>query len=135
MKEPTPRAREGIAPRSPRESANRTVSRARRYNSSLSAKDLENSFVHLTNVAIQKKSDTYSEETGGGKWEIRSLKLHLMSRYGAAAVDALFRDIHMLILRSLHSVQQVMINDKHCFELYGYDVLFDDTFKPWLLEV
>ena len=80
---------------------------ARRYNSSLSAKDLENSFVHLTNVAIQKKSDTYSEETGGGKWEIRSLKLHLMSRYGAAAVDALFRDIHMLILRSLHSVQQV----------------------------
>ena len=91
--------------------------------------------MHLTNVAIQKKSDTYSEETGGGKWEIRSLKLHLMSRYGAAAVDALFRDIHMLILRSLHSVQQVMINDKHCFELYGYDVLFDDTFKPWLLEV
>mmetsp|Transcript_37395 Transcript_37395/g.48376 ORF Transcript_37395/g.48376 Transcript_37395/m.48376 type:complete len:524 (-) Transcript_37395:125-1696(-) len=97
--------------------------------------DLENSFVHLTNVAVQKKSHTYSNDPFGGKWDLRNLKLYLMSKYGTEKVDTLFSEIQDVVVRSLVAVQGVVIQDKHCFELYGYDILFDDALKPWLVEV
>lgn len=45
-------------------------------------------------------------------------------------VDECFHLIDEIFIRSLLSVQKVMINDKHCFELYGYDILLDAKLKP-----
>lgn len=90
--------------------------------------------VHLTNVAIQKKGDDYDADSGG-KWDVRSLKLYLLSKYGADRVNTLFFGIQLICIRSLLSVQKVIINDKHSFELYGYDILIDADLKPWLIEV
>lgn len=50
-------------------------------------------------------------------------------------VDALFWEIQMIMIRALISVQPIMINDRHCFEMYGYDIMIDQDLKPWLIEV
>jgi tubulin polyglutamylase TTLL9 len=107
---------------------------AARYSNSFGSSDIANSYMHLTNVAIQKHGDNYNSETGG-KWDLRQLKLHLISRHGIQTVDKMFYECQMIIIHSLLSVQPVMMNDKHCFELYGYDIMFDDEYKPWLIEV
>mmetsp|Transcript_32475 Transcript_32475/g.52602 ORF Transcript_32475/g.52602 Transcript_32475/m.52602 type:complete len:444 (+) Transcript_32475:184-1515(+) len=101
---------------------------------SLDPKDLSVTYVHLTNVAIQKYSPAYTKDKGC-KWWLHSLKMYMISKHGVEATNKLFHDIQRVILRALLAVQKVIINDKHCFEMYGYDVLIDDNLKPILLEV
>lgn len=72
--------------------------------------------MHLTNVAIQKQAKGYNE--GGCKWLLNDLRMYMVSKHGEEVVDECFTAIHKLILRTLQSVQKIMINDKHCFEMY-----------------
>jgi tubulin polyglutamylase TTLL9 len=101
---------------------------------STSVEEISNTFMHLTNVAIQKTAENYDEKLGG-KWDIRSMKLFLISKFGDEKVDTCFMLIQDLIIKSLQSVAKTIINDKHCFELYGFDILLDENLKPWLIEI
>ncbi|KAI9986419.1 hypothetical protein PInf_025362 [Phytophthora infestans] len=96
--------------------------------------DIANSFIHLTNVAVQKTSENYNKQHGG-KWDLRNLKLYMMSKHGPERINKLFYEIQLVIIKSLLSVEKIIMNDKHCFELYGYDIMIDENLKPWLLEV
>ncbi|XP_074127988.1 polyglutamylase complex subunit TTLL1 isoform X4 [Sminthopsis crassicaudata] len=98
-----------------------------------STSELDNMFVHLTNVAIQKHGDDYNP-IHGGKWTVNNLRLYLESTRGKEVTGKLFDEIHWIIVHSLKAVAPVMNNDKHCFECYGYDIIIDDKLKPWLIE-
>ncbi|ANQ08702.1 Uncharacterized protein PCOAH_00030240 [Plasmodium coatneyi] len=90
--------------------------------------------MHLTNVSIQKNAEGY-DDTVGGKWFVRELFLYLISRYGSDRIGTLIRDIENCIIQSFLAVHKIIINDRHCFELYGFDILIDSNLKPWLIEV
>lgn len=64
-------------------------------------------------------------------WNI-SVKIDEMCSF-ALQVEQMFRNINDIFIKSLQSVQKIMINDKHCFELYGYDILIDQDLKPWVI--
>ena len=59
---------------------------------------------------------------GGGGWFLLGWQ---------APTDKLFEDIYWMCVQSLKSVQAVMLSDRHCFEVYGYDIMIDDQLKPW----
>jgi tubulin polyglutamylase TTLL9 len=92
---------------------------------------------HLTNVAVQKhtvKGNNAYQRTGG-KWELNGFKNHLIMTVGQEVTNKLFTQIEEIMIASSLAVKNSMINDKHCFELYGFDILVDANYRPWLLEV
>ena len=101
-------------------------------------KDVENPeavlYSHLTNVSFQKNSEKYND-VHGGKWQMETFRLYMELNYGLERTNDLFEQFDNIYIASLKSVQSVMCNDKHCFELYGYDLMIDDDFKAWLIEI
>ncbi|CAL9696402.1 unnamed protein product [Knipowitschia caucasica] len=107
---------------------------ARFSNTRFSLSSIDDKHMHLTNVAVQKTAPDYDPEKGC-KWQVQQLRRYLTAKHGREKIQSLFTDIDNIFVRSLQSVQKVIINDKHCFELYGYDILLDENLKPWLIEV
>ncbi|XP_008316914.1 putative tubulin polyglutamylase TTLL9 isoform X1 [Cynoglossus semilaevis] len=107
---------------------------ARFSNTRFSLNSIDDKYMHLTNVAVQKTAPDYDPEKGC-KWQMQQLRRYLTAKHGREAVETLFAEMDNIFVRSLQSVQKIIINDKRCFELYGYDILLDQDLKPWLIEV
>ena len=107
---------------------------ARFSNTRFSLNSISDTFVHLTNVAIQKTAPDYDPDKGC-KWSLQELRMYLTARHGHEVVRRLFQQLDEIFIKSLQSIQKIIINDKHCFEVYGFDIMFDDNLKPWLIEV
>lgn len=85
-------------------------------------------------MAVAKTASDYDPERGL-KWSLPKLFRFFRAMHGHSKVTKTMQDLAKVIIESLRSVQNLIIQDSHCFELYGYDILFDENLKPWLLEV
>ncbi|XP_066985788.1 probable tubulin polyglutamylase TTLL2 [Macrobrachium rosenbergii] len=98
---------------------------------------LDNIFSHLTNTSLNKLAPGYrteKERVGAGcKWTVRELRRYLES---TGQRDWLLWQ-RVCVMVSLTLITQVghVPHHHNCFELYGFDILIDDTLTPSLLEV
>ncbi|XP_073979085.1 tubulin polyglutamylase ttll-4-like isoform X2 [Rhodnius prolixus] len=106
---------------------------------------LTNRYMHLTNYSINKLSNNYAqnedaEACEGHKWTIRSLWTYLEE---SVDIPALWQSLIELVIKTMISGESVItqmtkahLNSRYsAYELFGVDVLLDETLKPWLLEV
>ena len=115
-----------------------------------SKKFLKKRFIHLTNYSVQKKAPNYVKNTGdeeeeedetASKWDLYSLKNKW--REMGINVEDVFSKVKDLIIKTILSVESTLASNYNraqknrgvCFEVYGFDVLFDKDMRPWLLEV
>ena len=98
---------------------------------------INNIFAHLTNTSINKHSPNYThdkERVGPGcKWTLLQLRYYFHQK-GIDDKKLWLRIANIVILTLITQAPSVP-KVENCFELYGFDVLIDDNFKPWLLEV
>jgi len=86
---------------------------------------------HLANYTIQKTAAKSQEDT---VWSLLQFREYL-SGQGVDYDSQVLPGIHSLIISTLKSVSESIETKEGCFELYGFDLILDRTYKPWLLEV
>lgn len=114
--------------------------------------NIQNLYSHLTNNAIGKNSDLFEcSEIKGNMWEINQFAKYLQvnkfiyfKQTKSIKKESFNYDVYKekikpkideTIIWSLESVQDVVINRKNCHEIYGFDLMVDEQFNVWLIEI
>ena len=121
--------------------------------------DYDNVYIHVTNYSINKNNTNYKtnqknneeienncenldiEEDDSSKWSLVEYRNYFKKLGLNDTIDDIWKQIENIIIKSLITVtkencQEISINKNNSlFELYGYDILIDEMFKAWLIEV
>ena len=110
--------------------------KATSFNFSLENTDL---YVHLTNYSVQKYSNKFEQFEDGNEISINDLE-NSLNNYYKLNID--FRNqvipkIKNIVLISMNSVRKLInkYNREKCFEIFGYDFMFDYELNPFLIEI
>lgn len=105
-------------------------------------------YMHLTNYFINKKNTEYKinndcDSLCGSKWTLKRFWRYLRDHFPHVDVDKLWDQIIDIIIKAFICCEGPMsrLSHLHCrndyssYELFGFDIILDEDFKPWILEV
>ena len=117
---------------------------AEKYN--LNLKSIENRYTHLTNTAVNINHKDYrkpknNKDENSNEWYLHTYRAYLKSK--KIDVDQIFDKIKDIMIKTIISGQQnitditkkIKLNDMSMFNLFGFDIIIDNKYRPYLLEV
>ena len=106
-----------------------------------------NLFIHLTNYSVQKYNIHFSEFEYGNEISFQQFQNFLDKKMENEnkikikikidfKIDILPK-VKKIIMLSMEAIKETINENqrKFCFELFGYDFIFDNDFNPYLLEI
>jgi len=105
-----------------------------KYDINTDDKNVDNKFMHLTNNAVQKYSESYGSFEDGNQMSFEKLAENLPKN---VFYELILPQIKSLVKKSFLSVRR-KINPTKCkntFEIFGYDFILDADYNVWLIEV
>lgn len=106
---------------------------------------LSDRLMHLTNYSINKNSSNYTsndyaDSCSGHKWTIKTLWSYLEKK--GVNTRKIWTSIKDIVIKTIISTESPInsltkintSNRYNCFELFGVDILLDESYKPWLIE-
>ncbi|KAI5628049.1 tubulin polyglutamylase TTLL4 isoform X1, partial [Silurus asotus] len=115
-----------------------------KYSSSM--KSLSNKFMHLTNYSVNKNNSEYQTNSDdkacqGHKWALKALWHYLESK--GINTTLIWETIKDMVIKTIiasdsyvNTLLKMNLRSAYsCHELFGFDIMLDESLKPWVLEV
>ncbi|THD23675.1 putative uncharacterized protein ssa11 [Fasciola hepatica] len=109
-------------------------------------RNMHNMYMHLTNYAVQKHSEGFirDDEEGGTKRRITTLNRWFSQK--GYDVKKIWDEVDDVVIKTIlsgysvlrHNYRTCFPNHAHtsaCFEVLGFDIMFNHKLKPYVLEV
>lgn len=99
--------------------------------------DIKNLFAHLTNNSISKYSENHkNSKIEGNMWDLPTFTKYLKDKEGRDIYNEIIKEkIMQTIILSLESAKDLVVNRKNSHEVYGFDLMVDNNYNVWLLEI